>query len=91
MNERKIDWLGVLLRFVSLIGAIVFVCGLYECFFIRPYADDNANKICQEQGFDFYESYSRVGLFSKEPIALRCKYVDQYRLIDINTGGDSND
>ena len=73
---------------VVVIGIGCFCCGGYDAFFVKPNVDEKANQMCKEQGFDFYESYSRVGIFGKEPLALRCKYVDQYRLVDINKGGD---
>ena len=70
----------------SFIGFLLLlgVLGIYDSLYVEPIADENANQYCQEKGFDFYEKYSRVGFLSKEPMAIICKYVEQYREIDLN-------
>ena len=68
-----------------IIGLIIFGIGaVYDGIYISPIASDKANIHCKGLGFDFYESYKRVGIFSKTPIAVKCKYVEQYRKIDLN-------
>ena len=80
--------------FYSLMGIVLFgvIIGMgtefYDSFWVKPLASERANEYCKEIGFDFYESYSRVGLVSKTPIAIKCKYVEQYRQIDINSNKD---
>jgi hypothetical protein len=59
-------------------------CAIIDVTWIQPRADDNANIICQEQGYDFFETYSREGLMSETPIAVKCKYAEQSRKIDLN-------
>ncbi len=91
----KIDF-GDLVKFLFFLlvflYALFFIVGIpfmiYDNLYIIPIAKEKANNICQEQGFDFYESYSRIGLLSKEPVAVICKYVEQYRNIDLNIKGD---
>ena len=75
-----ISW--VILVFVFIFVGIPVM--IYDDFYIRPIASEKANEHCQEQGFDFYEDYSRIGILSKEPVAIICKYVEQYRDIDLN-------
>ena len=80
--------------FYSLMGIsllVVIIGGLvsfYDSFWVEPLTSEKANEYCKKQGFDFYESYERIGLVSKSPIAIRCKYVEQYRQIDINSNKD---
>ena len=57
---------------------------IYDVNYIEPQASEKANEYCVERGFDFYEDYKRIGFLSKEPVAIICKYVDQYRDIDFN-------
>lgn len=71
---------------ILLVLFILLVGGLFiNDFYLRPQASEKANQYCQEKGFDFYEDFERVGLFSNEPVAITCKYVEQYRKIDINS------
>lgn len=82
-----IDWGDVMMGIVAilLIGVIGFISGnIYDSFYIKPIASETANTYCKALGFDFYESFSRLGFFSKTPIAIKCKYVDQYRNVDLN-------
>ena len=74
-----IIWGGIFALFLI---SLPFV--FYDSFYIIPVVEEKANQHCQEQGFDFYEDYSRVGFLSKEPVAIICKYVEQYRNIDLN-------
>lgn len=85
------DIIDIMMRimFVFLVGAFI-MCGLflgvtiYDGIYIQPIAADKANMECKMQGFDFYESFDRIGIFSKTPVAIKCKYVEQYRKIDLN-------
>ncbi len=58
--------------------------GIIDETYKRPQAAEKANQICQEQGYDFYESFERIGILSDEPVAIKCKYVDNYKEIDMN-------
>jgi len=71
---------GIYITF-CILGIGIFI---YDSTYINPVAAQNANEVCQENGFDFYDGYQRVGIFSKEPVAIKCKYVDQYRQVDFN-------
>ena len=74
--------------FLAGVLVLMFIVGVplafYDDLYIQPIANEKANEVCQEKGFDFYEKYSRVGILSKEPVAIICKYVEQYRDIDLN-------
>jgi len=69
---------AILLILVALIGGTII-----NDFYFRPQAAETANQICQDKGYDFYESFSRIGLFSKTPVAIECKYVEKYKEMDI--------
>lgn len=73
-------FVGVLM--VGLIG-IVSIDGIYK----HPQAAENANQICQKQGYDFYETFSRVGILSTKPVAIKCQYVSSYSEQDLNING----
>ena len=79
--------MGVFILFLFT-TCVVMVVGtpfvIYDTLYIIPIVEEKANQYCQEESFDFYESYSRVGFLSKEPIAIICKYVEQYRNVDLN-------
>lgn len=68
----------LILFFVSIIGVII------DSIYTQPMASEKANKFCMQMGFDFYEGYERIGLFSTTPVAIKCKYVEQYRKLDGN-------
>ena len=79
-----------ILETIFWIGVVIFVFGFLFCSFIDsiwsiPQAAENANQYCKDKGYDFYESFQRIGLLSDNPIAIVCKYVDQYRKIDVRT------
>lgn len=67
--------------FLLLIGGgfIILIDEAYK----HPQAAENANQICQEQGYDYYESFKRIGVFGTKPVAIKCKYVDNYKEMDI--------
>jgi len=62
------------------VGIIGIIDGVYQ----YPKAAEKANQICEEQGYDFYEDFSRVGILSSEPVAVICKYVENYKEVDMN-------
>ncbi|KKN34618.1 hypothetical protein LCGC14_0792080 [marine sediment metagenome] len=85
------DVADIFLKFMSvllIVSILLFIISIplmvYDSMYINPIAQEKANEYCQEQGFDFYKEYSRIGFLSKEPIAVICKYVEQYRNIDLN-------
>jgi len=73
-------WVIIFILFI-VVGIPLIV---YDGVYITPIVDEKANQHCQEKGYDFYEKYSRIGFLSKEPVAIICKYVEQYRNIDLN-------
>ena len=72
---------GICLSFGFLI--CMLLVAIIDNFYIAPSAAENANIICQEQGYDFYESFERIGILSSTPVAIKCKYVDNYKEIDL--------
>ena len=84
MKIEGIILLGfVCLMFSGLIFAIIDIC------YKLPQAAENANQICQEQGYDYYEKFNRIGFLSTIPVAIRCKYVDNYLDIDLEKIGNN--
>ncbi len=75
------ETVGIFLA-VCLLGVAGFA--LIDCIYKVPQAAENANLICQEQGYDFYEKYSRIGIWSTTPVAIKCQYVSSYQERDIN-------
>lgn len=71
---------GVLL-ILFLIACISFT--IIDEVYKFPQAAENANQICQEKGFDYYETFERIGFLSTKPVAIKCKYVDNYQEMDI--------
>ncbi len=64
---------------LTVIAFILFLISLgFDILFIHPIAADAANEHCKEIGLDQYKSFSRVGLFSKNPIGIKCEYAEKY-------------
>ena len=70
---------GLIILF--LIASIPFM--VIDLSYKFPQAAENANQICQEKGFDYYEDFQRIGFLSTEPVAIKCKYVTNYQEMDI--------
>ena len=79
-----IMFFGIMMIIVMLFFIVGIPLSIYDEFYIKPQASEKANEYCVERGFDFYEDYKRIGFLSKEPVAIICKYVGQYRDIDFN-------
>ena len=81
-GEDVIIWvIGIAIVLAIVIGIPL---AIIDSLYFSPIASDRANSHCEDLEFDFYEDYDRIGLLSKNPVAIRCKYVDQYRQIDLN-------
>ena len=80
MDRFEIIIISLLLCF--LFGLIIFA--IIEIGYKYPEAAEKANQICKEQGYDYYEKFERIGILSNEPVAIKCKYVDNYQDIDMN-------
>ncbi len=66
----------------SLLLSVGFV-GIIDLTYKLPQAAETANQICQSEGYDFYERFERIGFFSNEPVAIECKYVQNYQEMNI--------
>ena len=76
---------GMVEFYIAFFIFMLFFCFLiYDQAYCNPLASEKANIYCEEKGFDFYKSFSRVGIFSKEPVGIKCTYVEQYKEININ-------
>ena len=66
--------------FLVLLGLwLVFTGGwLYDITYVKPIASSNANNYCVGLGFDQYKSFSRVGIWSENPVGIKCEYAERY-------------
>ncbi len=74
MNKKGQIGLGIFIA-LFIIGLIL---GLVDEIYIKPIAKDNANNHCKALGFDQYKEMGRVGLFSTNPVAIKCEYAERY-------------
>ena len=74
---------GAILTLIILLWAAFIVCLIIDCTYREPQAAERANQICKNQGYDFYEKFSRIGLLSTTPVAIECKYVQNYKEVDV--------
>ena len=74
---------GSIVTFLILLIISICVLGLVDEEYRIPQAAENANQFCQEQGYDFYERFERIGILSSTPVAIECKYVQNYQEMDI--------
>ncbi len=68
-------------RIMGILFIIMIICviiGIYDSFYIKPIAKDSANSYCKILGFDQYKEMSRIGLLSKNPVAIKCEYAERY-------------
>lgn len=73
--DRKLLFIAaVSMGLILLFGGLT----LYDTLFIKPIASNNANSYCRSLGFDQYKSFSRVGLFSINPVGTKCEYAEKY-------------
>ncbi len=72
--------LGMFVLFI-----LIIIIGSIDGLFIKPIAKDNANNHCIGLGFDQYKEMSRVGIFSTNPIAIKCEYAERYSDLGIRT------
>ena len=82
--DMVIKLFDIFMVIMSLSLLFLFPIIIIDVVYVAPIASQKANEYCKTLGFDFYESYERIGIWSKEPLAIKCKYVEQYRQIDIN-------
>ncbi len=72
MRMMLVFWVLLIITIViTLIGSFI------DYGYKMPIAAENANNYCKTNGFDHHESYQRIGFFSTDPIAIKCKYAEQ--------------
>ena len=69
----------VILGMAAIIGVVV------DSVWTHPIAKDNANIECKELGFDQVKGFSRIGLFSTTPVAIKCEYAERYSDLGVRT------
>ncbi len=82
MEEDGFDLIFKIVMGFFILGTVVAISGLYvivyDLTYVKPIADNKANEYCQANGFDQYKSYSRVGIWSINPIGIKCEYAERY-------------
>jgi|TARA_R100001530_G_scaffold136375_1_gene116839 hypothetical protein len=76
MKEFKamISFMGLMF----IIMCLIFVGLVYDTIYIEPLAASAANNHCKQIGFDQYKSFTRIGIFSKDPVGIKCEYAERY-------------
>jgi len=85
----KVDLIFLSIIVLFLFGS--FVGLMVDDAYKKPQAAEKANQICQEHGYDYYEDFKRIGIWSTEPVAIKCKYVENYKEVDMNVRKISED
>ncbi len=67
---------GLVLILILLILSLPIT--IYDNLYVKPIADNKANDYCKMLGFDQYKEFSRIGMLSKEPVAIKCEYAERY-------------
>ncbi len=58
---------------------------LIDLIYKHPIAEDKANFLCKQMGFDQHKSFSRVGIWSIDPLAIKCEYAERYTDLGVRT------
>ena len=87
--DGKLDWsviiiFGCLGLFLMLM-MVLLGSAIYDALYIKPIVDEKANTYCKVNGFDQYKKFSRIGLFSKNPIGIKCEYAERYTDLGIRS------
>ena len=73
---------------IGLMLLTLLVLGIYggvDSIYVKPIADDNANNYCKSLGFDQYKTFSRVGIWSENPVGVKCEYAEKYTDLGVRT------
>ena len=79
------DVINVLLGIMGIIMFLFLIGGIIDLVYVQSEAADNANNHCKMIGFDQYKDFSRIGLFSTEPVGIKCEYAERYTDLGIRT------
>jgi len=80
-NKMKGEVIVGILIILLFFGGVIFT--IIDEVYKLPQAAEKANQICQEKGFDYYDDFERIGFLSNNPVAIKCKYVENYQEMDI--------
>ncbi len=85
-DNDGIDWMMVFLVGILL---LIFLVGMpiwiYDSLYVKPVAANRANDYCRSLGLDQYKSFSRVGILSENPVAIKCEYAERYTDLGVRT------
>ena len=85
-SEEGIDWWIVFLVSCLFILILVIIpITIYDGLYIKPIAGNNANDYCKALGFDQYKEFSRIGILSDIPVAIKCEYAERYTDLGIRS------
>lgn len=91
--DDELDYIGICLVSMWILGVIALTVFLIYYFvdevYVKPIADTNANNYCKSLGFDQYKTFSRVGLWSENPVGIKCEYAERYTDLGVRTNSQS--
>lgn len=73
----------MVLLFLVIIFLVIFIVCItvyffVDNFYVKPIADTSANDYCKSLGFNQYKTFSRIGLWSENPVGIKCEYAERY-------------
>jgi len=74
---------GFLLLWAVVMAVFISVSWIDTTFY-NPIASEKANQWCINNGYDTYDTYSKVVL-SKEPLGIKCNYIKNRQEIITNS------
>ena len=78
--------MGLVVAGLLVFLAIVFLAIIVvDEYYVKPIASDNANNYCKGLDFDQYKSFSRVGIWSENPVGIKCEYAERYTDLGVRT------
>jgi len=78
--EGKIFMLFLIILFIGM-SFFIIVDEEYK----KPTASDKANQHCKNLGYDQYKEFSRIGILSETPVAIKCEFAERYTDLGIRT------
>ncbi len=84
-EENKMDGFEVCFLLLFILLAIVIIISIPDELYFKQIAKDNANGYCRGLGFDQYKEMSRIGIWSINPVAIKCEYAERYTDLGVRT------
>ena len=89
MNKKgsfeAIDMIPLVFGGVLVFAILFLVAAIYDDIYVKPLAAEKANQMCKFEGFDQHKTFTRVGLFSENPVGIKCEYAERYTDLGVRT------